>query len=219
MTGNKYELTDEKIEFAGRTLHRIKSCIDFKTISGQIVNNGDLGGYIEKYDNLSQTDKSWVFDHAWVYGDASVCGDARVYGDASVCGNAWVHGDASVCGNAKVYGNASVCGNAWVHGDACVYGNAKVYGNVRVFSDAKIAKTTEIFLAGPIGSRNDFTTFYKNKNDGISVKCGCFNGSIDDFENTVKENHNGTKHEKTYLKLIELAKIQIEIGGKKDDVL
>ena len=195
MTGNKYELTDEKIEFAGRTLHRIKSCIDFKTISGQIVNNGDLGGYIEKYDNLSQTDKSWVFDHAWVYGDASVCGDARVYG------------------------NASVCGNAWVHGDACVYGNAKVYGNVRVFSDAKIAKTTEIFLAGPIGSRNDFTTFYKNKNDGISVKCGCFNGSIDDFENTVKENHNGTKHEKTYLKLIELAKIQIEIGGKKDDVL
>ena len=195
MTGNKYELTDEKIEFAGRTLHRIKSCIDFKTISGQIVNNGDLGGYIEKYDNLSQTDKSWVFDHAWVYGDASVCGDARVYGDASVCGN------------------------AWVHGDACVYGNAKVYGNVRVFSDAKIAKTTEIFLAGPIGSRNDFTTFYKNKNDGISVKCGCFNGSIDDFENTVKENHNGTKHEKTYLKLIELAKIQIEIGGKKDDVL
>ena len=195
MTGKKYELTDEKIEFAGRTLHRIKSCIDFKTISGQIVNNGDLGGYIEKYDNLSQTDKSWVFDHAWVYGDASVCGDARVYGDASVCGN------------------------AWVHGDACVYGNAKVYGNVRVFSDAKIAKTTEIFLAGPIGSRNDFTTFYKNKNDGISVKCGCFNGSIDDFENTVKENHNGTKHEKTYLKLIELAKIQIEIGGKKDDVL
>ena len=183
MTGKKYELTDEKIEFAGRTLHRIKSCIDFKTISGQIVNNGDLGGYIEKYDNLSQTDKSWVFDHAWVYGDASVCG------------------------------------NAWVHGDACVYGNAKVYGNVRVFSDAKIAKTTEIFLAGPIGSRNDFTTFYKNKNDGISVKCGCFNGSIDDFENTVKENHNGTKHEKTYLKLIELAKIQIEIGGKKDDVL
>ncbi len=142
-----------------------------------------------------------------------------------MCGNARVFDNARVCGNARVCSDAWVFSDAWVYGNARVYDNARVFGNARVFSDAwvfsdaKIAKTTEIFLAGPIGSRNDFTTFYKNKNDGISVKCGCFNGSIDDFEKSVRNNHSGTKHEKTYLKLIELAKIQIEIGGKKDDVL
>ena len=101
----KYELTDEKIEVFGRTLYRIRALRDIPAIE---VKAGDLGGFIEKEENLSHDDNAWVCGNAEVYGDARVYGNARVYGDARVCGNAEVYGNARVCGNARVYGNAEV---------------------------------------------------------------------------------------------------------------
>lgn len=98
----KFELTDEFITNAfGNKLFRIKALVDFGTIKA-----GELGGFVEKEENLSSDDNAWVY------------GDARVYG------NAWVYGNALVYGDALVYGNARVSGNAWVSGDARVSGNA-----------------------------------------------------------------------------------------------
>ena len=94
----KYELTSETKVFLGKTLYRIKALVQFGN-----VNAGDLGGWIEKEENLSQS------GNAWVYGNARVSGDARVYGNARVSGDASVYGDAEVYGNARVYGNAEVC--------------------------------------------------------------------------------------------------------------
>lgn len=85
----KYELTNDTITANGKTLHRIKA---LKTFSN--VEEGELGGYVEREDNLGQSGNARVYGDAWVYGDA------KVYGDA------WVYGNALVCGNARVYGNA-----------------------------------------------------------------------------------------------------------------
>ena len=70
----KFELTAEsKINWFGRTLFRIKACIDFTTTSGDEVHKGDLGGFVEKESNLSHSGK------AWVWGNAEVCGDASIF--------------------------------------------------------------------------------------------------------------------------------------------
>ena len=79
----KFELTTDTKMFLGRKLFRIKALISFGN-----VKVGDMGGYIEKEENLSQSGNAWVS------------------GNANVSGNAWVYGDANVSGNAKVYGNA-----------------------------------------------------------------------------------------------------------------
>ena len=98
----KFELTTESItNEAGKKLFRIKALIDFGDVKA-----GELGGYVEKEENVSQADNAWV------------SGDAEVFGNARVCGDAWVCGNARVCGNAWVCGNARVSGNAWVSGDA-----------------------------------------------------------------------------------------------------
>ena len=87
----KYELTSEFIIVAsGIKLYRIKALISFANIEA-----GDLGGFIEKEENLNQ------HGDAWVYGDARVYGNARVFGDADVYGNAWVFGDARVYGDSE----------------------------------------------------------------------------------------------------------------------
>lgn len=143
----KYELTDEKIELFGRKLFRIKALKSFGN-----VKKGELGGYVEKEENLDQT------------------------------------------------------GNAWVGG------NAEVHGNAEVRDDAEVCSEQDVLCVGPIGSRNGTTTFFKTKKKEIGVKCGCFRGSIDEFERKVESTHGtDTKYAKQYKAAIELAKTTINI--------
>lgn len=90
----KFELTSEFItNIFGTKLFRIKALIEFGNVKA-----GELGGFVEKEENLSQDGNAWVYDNARVYGDACV------YGDARVCGDACVYGDA---GYATVHGFGS----------------------------------------------------------------------------------------------------------------
>ena len=92
----KFELTAEFVtNVFGKKLFRIKALVAFGN-----VEKGELGGFIEKEENLSNNGS------AWVSGDARVCGNARVSGDAQVSGNAWVYDNAQVSGDAQVSGNA-----------------------------------------------------------------------------------------------------------------
>ena len=159
----KFELvTDMSISFLGRKLFRIRALVDFTTKWGDTIKAGDLGGYVEKEENLSHE------------------------------GDAWVFGDAWVCGNAKVYG------------DAWVSGNAEVFG------------VNHVLTVGPIGSRNATTTFFRDKNNEITVVCGCFLGNIEDFLKKVEETHGDNKHAKAYQAAAELAKIQIDLTKEEE---
>ena len=189
----KFELTSEFVTFLGKKLFRIKALISFGN-----VEEGELGGYVEKEENLSNNGDAWVCGDAWVSGDARVCGNAWVCGNARVYGNAEVSGDAWVCGNARVYGDARVCGNARVYGDAWVCGNAEVCGDARVCGNADYA-TVHGF-----GSEYRTTTFFRTKAGDIGVRCGCFYGTLEEFRTKVKETHGETKTAKEYLMVADL---------------
>ena len=149
----KYEFTGETKEirllFRTATLHRIRATVAFG-----IVEVGDLGGWIEKEENLSHEGKAWV------------CGDAKVCGDA------------------------------------------EVWGNAEVFS------ASHVLVIGAIGSRNDFTTFYRDKDNEITVKCGCFLGKIDRFLEKVTQTHGDSKYALVYRAAVEVAKLQIDLSGE-----
>lgn len=82
----KYKLTNESmINAAGKKLFRIKALVDIEEYG---VKKGDLGGWIEKEDNLSQSGNAWIFGEAKVSGDAEVSGSAKVSGSAEVSGDA-----------------------------------------------------------------------------------------------------------------------------------
>ena len=83
----KYKLTEKYIEYFGVKLFQIQAVTAFGSVS-----EGELGGYIQSEQCLSQS------GDAWVYGDARVSGNARVAGNARVCDNALVYGDAVVYG-------------------------------------------------------------------------------------------------------------------------
>ena len=82
--------------------------------------------------------------------------------------------------------------------------------NAFMAGDARVAGNADYMLIGRIGSRNDFTTFFQNKGGGISVKCGCFSGTIEEFREKVEETHGtNTKHAKVYQAAANLAEVQI----------
>ena len=152
----KFELTTDFITVFGIKLFGIKALVEFGTVKA-----GDLGGYVEKEENLDHAGNAWVSGNAWVYGDA------RVSGDAWVSGNAWVYGDA------------------WVYGNARVYGDAWVYGNARVYGDADYA------CVKGFGTEYRNTTFFREKDGTVKVSCGCFFGTIPEFRKQVEETRSG----------------------------
>lgn len=173
----KFEFTGEtktiSLFFRTATLHRIRAVAEFG-----LVKIGDLGGWIEKEENLSHEGNAWVCDNAKVWGNAKVFGDAKV------------------CDNAKVCGNAKVCDNA------------NVWGNAKVFS------TSHVLVIGAIGSRDDFTTFFRDKDNEITVKCGCFLGKIDKFLEKVTQTHGDSKYALVYRAAVEVARLQIDLSGE-----
>ena len=212
----KFELTTDFITIGSKKLFRIKALVNFGN-----VREGELGGYIEKVENLSQDGDAWVYDNAMVYGDAVISGDAVIYGNARVYRNSWVYGNARVYGNAevsgdaRVYGNARVYGDAWVHGDtwtgdnARVYGDAEVYGNTWVYDNAVISGYAVIsgdaVISGNawvydnadyatikgFGTQFRNTTFFRCKDGTVRVSFGCFLGTIPEFREQVNKTRDG----------------------------
>ena len=220
----KFKLTSEFIvDISGVKLFRIKALIEFGNVKA-----GDLGGYIEKEENLSHMGDAWVSGDARISGDAQVFGDAWVFGNARVFGDAWVFGNARVSGNAQVFGNARVFGNAWVSGnarvsgdtqvfgDARVFGNAWVSGNARVFGDAQVSGDARVSgdkdyaYAHGFGSCNRTTTFFRLKDGDVGVRCGCFYGTLAQFRDKVCETHGETKKAQEYLMLADLMEIRFK---------
>lgn len=78
----KFELTTESIYLLGTKLFRIKALVTFGC-----VKKGELGGFVEKEENLDHTGSAWIFGNARVYGNARVHGDEEVSGNAEVSGN------------------------------------------------------------------------------------------------------------------------------------
>ena len=173
----KFEFTGEiktiSLLFRTATLHRIRAVEEFG-----LVKVGDLGGWIEKEENLSHE------------------------------GKAWVRGDAEVCDNAVVCGNAMICGNAKVYGNVMVRGNAEVYDEAEIFS------ARHVLVIGAIGSRDDFTTFYRDKENEITVKCGCFLGKMDKFLEKVTQTHGDSNYALVYRAAVEVARLQIDLSGE-----
>lgn len=188
----KYKLTDETIEYKGKTLYRIEALRDINIVvrggpdylTQEMKGNstffqnygicnvpiGTKGGFIESEQNLSHEGSCWIYNNAKVYDEAEVSGDAIIGSDycrVEIFDNAKVFDRANILGNAKVYGNAKV------HGDAIIIDYAKIYGNAEVFENAIIRWKSEIFdNAKVFGRAHIGNGLYDNNlsyTDGVKV--------------------------------------------------
>ena len=121
-------------------------------------------------------------------------------GGGWVADTARVEDSAYIGPSAQVTGNARVSGNARVFGNARVSGGAQVYGGAWVFGNAKLAKSSDYLLIGPIGSRAAFMTWTRSDN---CIATGCFRGTIKEFLAAVRETHGDNEHAQAYRAAVE----------------
>lgn len=160
----KFILTEDTRVIEGKILYRIKAEKDFGN-----VKRGDLGGFVEKEENLSHEGDSWIYNDACVYNngyvyndacirdnariydnarihdDACICDEAHVYNNTHVYNSACVRGDVHVYDNARIFNNAHVAGHACIYGNAYVYRNAFISGNAHIFENAQVCGVANIY--------------------------------------------------------------------------
>lgn len=158
----KYKLTGEtkciKVDGNDVTVHRIQALHDFGD-----VQEGDLGGWVDSEERLSDLGDCWIYVDACACGKSVILDDACIKNNAVVCGTALVRDRAIVCDNAVVSGDsiirdysiirdcAKVSGKACIEGHSSIEDNAEVSDCVhvmdsRVLGDAKICDRAKIML-------------------------------------------------------------------------
>lgn len=201
----KYILTDESIEYNGRTLYRIKAIQSFGLIEKDI-----LGGYVESEKNLSQEGNCWVGHEAKVYGNAKVLDNAtvtdyaevydnalvfdnalisnksKIYGNSNIYGEAIISGNVKIYDNANIYGNSIILDNVVIYGNVYIFDNAAIYDNAEISGEVKITGNANISGDAKVSSINDYIVFknwwssgryftWTKSNNKYSV--GCFYGT------------------------------------------
>jgi NDP-sugar pyrophosphorylase family protein len=176
----KYVLSAESIDHNGLTLYRIQALRDFSDVKA-----GDTGGFVQSYDNLSQSGNCWVYHDAKVMGQAKIHENARISHHSIVCDYAQVYGDAEVnehghvghCSrlfdHAMVTDHAILAGNAEVCGEACILGDATVIGQAEMCGAALIQSTVDYITVGPLhdeaANRFFYITAYVDNKIGVRV--------------------------------------------------
>lgn len=175
MGNKKYALTDGTKKVDGHILHRIMAVKDFDD-----VHVGDLGGWVESEDNLSQFGNCWIYDDAMVLDEAKVFDDAKIrdkaviYGWAIVCGKAMVSGHANVCGRAIVTNEAIVSDMAMVRDRAKVSEKAFIHemawisGNAWVYDNADVCHNADICDYARVKSKDDYAVYENHWSSGTS---------------------------------------------------
>ena len=144
-------------------------------------------------DGMYRLYKDWV-GIGWI-GEGARIGEGAVIGEG-----AWIGVDARI-GEGAVIGEGAEIGV-----DARIGEGAWIGVDARIGEGAEIKSIYDYLTVGGIGSRQGMTTFYRCKYGLIRVNCGCFNGTLDEFEDAVHETHAGNEHEKAYMAAIRMAK-------------
>ena len=179
----KYELIPSDKE----GLFRIKA---LKCFGGVMI--GEIGGYVEYKNNLSQYGDCWIHCDAVVRDNARVEDNAMVWGKAVIQDNAIVRGDAGIFDNAIVRGNvvvrdnAEVCDNAVIQDNAIVRGDARIFDNAIVRGNVVVSGEADIRGNAIISSNKDYIAFKNWWSSGRYFtwtrsnnkwKVGCFYGT------------------------------------------
>jgi hypothetical protein len=226
----KFELTANAKVKHGRTLYQIRALKDFGNIK-----KGDLGGWLEKEESLSQRGECWVFESADVFDKGLILGGeiwggeirgglilgGEIWGGVIRGGEIWggvIRGGEIRGGEIRggliwggvIRGGLILGGEIWggvIRGGE-IWGGLILGGEILggVIRGGEISKSSDYVAFCSIGSENGILTAYRTEDGGIEVTRGCFRGTLAEFEKAVKEKHKDSSIGKEYELAISIIK-------------
>ena len=139
----KYEITNIEMNWNGHILHRIESLKDFTLINGKEIHKGDLGGWVENENNLSQEGLCWIYEECKMYENARRSGNSighensQQFGCSQQYENSQQYGASQQYGNSKQFEHSLQFGNSRQYGNSQQYGNSHQYGNSQQYENSQ----------------------------------------------------------------------------------
>ena len=213
----KYELTNESIRYAGRTLYRIRALRGFGD-----VKTGDLGGFVESERNLSHDGDCWIFNNAkaidfsFVGENAELRHESLARGFARILWNSAVHDKSAVGDSAEIRDSALILDRAYVGGNTIVGGGAMVGGEACLLGDAHlrgralITCNTDFITITGVGLERGTINAYRCSNGEVEVNLQGFRGDIDEFINEMGRTRGYSDYMEQYLAAVNLIRLTIK---------
>ena len=189
MNMKKYEILMDKeytIEFEGRTLHRIRALKDFGD-----VRKGDLGGFVENENNLSQDGNCWIYDNAKaidyseMYDNSSIHDNSIMFDNSEMYDNSIMSDNSEMHGNSEMYDNSRMYDNSKMYNNSIMFDNSKMYGNSKMYSNSKMYGYSIMY---GYSKMYDYSKMYGNSEmhnaselKGNEKLYGRLHGKVDDF--------------------------------------
>lgn len=117
----RFKLTNKTKKYQGKTLYQIEALTNFWEIK-----KGDVGGFVESEENLSQQGECWIYPKAMAMDQAQVLGNALLLDKSIIKDNAIIDGYSRLYGNAVVKDNAKILGATIINNQSEIYGNAEL---------------------------------------------------------------------------------------------
>ena len=168
MNNKKYKLSNITMKFEGRTLYRIMASKDFGD-----VRKGELGGWVQSENNLSQKGNCWIYNNAKCMDNARVFDNSLMFDRSEMHDNTIIydysrmHGNSAMFDNSKMYGNsamygystmldyATMCGNSEMHDHSEMHDYSEMYEGSKMYNNSIMSGHGEMWKNGILdGDKN-----------------------------------------------------------------
>ena len=129
----KFELSNITMEYKGRTLYRIKATKDFSD-----VNKGDLGGWVQYEENLSQQGNCWLYD------DSKCMDESRVTDNSIMRDFTEMYNCSKMHDYSKMYDYSKMCGCSEMYNFTEIHGYSKMCDSSKIHDYSKMYAYTEM---------------------------------------------------------------------------
>ena len=137
MENKKYELTDITMKFKGRTLYRIRALKDFRDVEA-----GDLGGWIQSENNLSQRGDCWIYNEAKCMDNAKIYDNSTMHNNSVMCDFSEMHDYSKICDYSKIYDRSRMYDHSEMHDYSIMHDHSEMHDNSVLYGYGELYEDT-----------------------------------------------------------------------------
>ena len=118
------------------------------------------------------------------------------FGDWCSFGEGCSFGKCCSFGEGCSFGEWCSFGKCCSFGEWCSFGKCCSFGK---WCKCEFGEFQAMYTAGGFGSKGRTTYFFHMADGSICVRCGCFKGTVDEWESEVRQTHGVTPYAQAYL--------------------
>jgi acetyltransferase-like isoleucine patch superfamily enzyme len=153
--------------------------------------------------------KGCSFGESCSFGEWCSFGKGCSFGEWCSFGEGCRFGEGCSFGKGCSFGESCSFGEGCSFGKGCSFGEWCSFGKGCIYNNHTLASGYPLLQLTGAGRDNRATQAW-NTQDGIIIRCGCFDGTLDEFRAEVLKTHGENKHALVYFGFTNLAAVQFD---------